>query len=137
MKRILLLIAFNIFMLFCLAGCGSRSQASNAAELQITLVPESANAQYLLVQLADQAGKPITNATVSLEGNMQHAGMAPVTGKAVQDNADGKEDGRYQVPFAFTMLGDWVITVSVKGADGKTVQRDIPVTVTEQGVKVK
>ncbi|MFN8488340.1 MAG: FixH family protein [Caldilineaceae bacterium] len=138
MKRVLFLISLSIFILFCLAACGGSSSANNASGLQITLVPpEGANPQFLVVQLADQAGKPVTNATVSLEGNMQHAGMAPVTGQAVQDNADGKEDGRYQVPFAFSMLGDWVITVSVKGADGKTAQRDIPVTVSDQGVKVK
>lgn len=138
MQRILFLISLSLFVLFSLAACGGGSSANNASGLQITLAPpEGANPQALVVQLADQAGKPVTNATVSLEGNMQHAGMAPVTGKAVQDNADGKEDGRYQVPFAFSMLGDWVITVSVKGADGKTTQRDIPVTVSDQGVKVK
>ena len=138
MKRILFLISLIVFMLLGLAACGRSSSSATASDLQIALAPpEGANPQFLVVQLADQAGKPVTNATVSLEGNMQHAGMAPVTGKAVQDNADGKEDGRYQIPFAFSMLGDWVITVSVKGADGKTTQRDIPVTVSDQGVKVK
>lgn len=122
-----------------LAACGGRAQATNGADLQISLVApsEGANAQYLIVQVADKAGKPITNAMVNVEGNMQHAGMAPVMGKAASDEADGKADGRYQIPFAFDMLGDWIITVSVKNADNTTVQRDIPVTVSEQGVKVK
>jgi len=75
-----------------LAACGGRAQATNGADLQISLVApsEGANAQYLIVQVADKAGKPITNATVNVEGNMQHAGMAPIMGKAVQDEADGK-----------------------------------------------
>lgn len=130
---------FLLFLIaiLAMAACGRQAQANNA-DLQISLVtPAGQNTQSIIVQLTDKAGKPITNATVSVEGNMQHAGMAPLTGKAVQDSADGKADGRYQIPFSFNMLGDWVITVSVKGADNTTTQRDIPVTVSAQGMKVK
>ena len=68
---------------------------------------------------------------------MQHAGMAPVMVNGVPDEADGVQDGKYQLPFRFTMLGDWVLTVSIQRADGTKAQQDINVTAGEQGVTVK
>ena len=44
---------------------------------------------------------------------------------------------KYQVPFSFNMLGDWVLTISIQRADGTKVQQDINATVNEQGVTVK
>lgn len=131
-------------LLWCLVSCGvtaCHAQAQSKGmppSVQITLspAPEGKNSKYLVVQVTDQAGKPVTDATVSLEGNMSHGGMAPVVGKAVKDDADGKMDGLYQVPFQFNMLGDWIITVDVKQGAGATVKQDIPVQVSGQGVKM-
>jgi hypothetical protein len=122
-----------------LAACGGVKQTNNTNGLQITVspAPEGVNGKYLTIQLTDASGKPVTDAVVSLEGNMQHAGMAPVTTNGVRDEADGNKDGKYQAPFAFTMLGDWVLSVSVQKADGAKVQQDINVTASEQGVTVK
>lgn len=120
-----------------LAGCGTTATGTTG-DLQITLqpAPEGADGTYLTVALADAAGAAITDATVALEGNMNHAGMVPVFAEAVTDAADGAEDGVYKVPFAFTMLGDWIITVKVVKADGTEVSRNIDVVVTQAGVEV-
>jgi len=67
---------------------------------------------------------------------MSHAGMVPVEVAAVTDNADGTVDGRYRLPFVFSMLGDWIMTVTVTLADGTTVTQDIDATVGEAGVTV-
>lgn len=131
-------------LLWSLASCGvtaCHAQAQSkglSPSVQITLssAPEGKNGKYLVVQVADQAGKPVTDAMVSLEGNMNHGGMAPITSKAVNDAADGKVDGRYQVPFQFDMLGDWIITVAVKTSDGVTSKQDILVQVGAQRVKL-
>jgi hypothetical protein len=126
-----------LLLLGLLAGCG-RGAGDTASDLQITLrpAPEGAAGTYLTVALADAAGAAITDATVALEGNMNHAGMVPVFAEAVTDAADGAEDGVYKVPFAFTMLGDWIITVKVVKADGTEVSRNIDVVVTQAGVEV-
>jgi hypothetical protein len=135
----ILLIALMLLAGMSLAACGREKQTNNANSLQVTVIPapEGKNGQYLTIQLADASGQPVTDSVVSVEGNMQHAGMAPVMANGVRDEADGIKDGKYQVPFGFTMLGDWVLTVSVEKADGTKVQQDINVTASEQGITVK
>jgi hypothetical protein len=132
-----LLCLLNLFGLLLLVACGRQTAA--ASDLQITLTPAPAGAAgtYLTVQVADQQGQPVTDATVALEGNMNHAGMAPVITEGVQDQADGAADGVYQVPFGFTMLGDWIITVSVARPDGTETEQNIDVTVSDGVVEVK
>jgi hypothetical protein len=130
----------GIVFIFCLAllsACGGNTApAADAGDLQIQIVApaEGIMADTLVIHLRDAAGQPITDATVALEGNMNHAGMAPVFADAVTDEADGAADGYYTVPFAFTMLGDWILTVTVEEADGATVTRDLDLTVAEDAV---
>lgn len=137
-KLLVLLIPGCLLLSLGLAACTQSSTQSNNTDLQITLQPAPGGmaSAYQIVQLADGAGQPITDATVSLEGNMNHGGMAPVIGEAVTDEADGAADGRYQVPFAFNMLGDWIVTVSLTTRDGATVTQDIPVQVSDQSITI-
>jgi hypothetical protein len=54
--------------------------------------------------------KPLTDAVVTVRGDMTHAGMSPV-------QADAREvgQGRYAVDdFDFTMSGDWVLSITAK-----------------------
>lgn len=106
------------------------------ADVAISILPPEAGAPYLKVNVIDAAGAPVTDAQVSLEGNMNHAGMAPVVSDPVFDDADGAADGVYQVPFEFTMLGDWIITVSVETADGKAAGAEVDVSVREAGAQL-
>jgi periplasmic copper chaperone A len=125
-------------MLTLFAGCGADDAPASGPALQIGLIPAPGgiNGDYLQVQLADASGAPITDAQVALEGNMTHAGMVPVTAAAVTDDADGSSDGTYQLPFQFSMLGDWIITVDITLADGTTVTRDIEVTAGADAIEV-
>ncbi|MEZ4663467.1 MAG: copper chaperone PCu(A)C [Caldilineaceae bacterium] len=110
---------------------------NNAASTMKTQVKLAAPAgEELSVAVTDARGAPITDATVSLEGNMNHAGMAPVMAEGVTDDADGAADGVYHLPFEFSMNGDWIMTVSVKLADGATETHDIDLTVTGDGVEI-
>jgi copper(I)-binding protein len=58
---------------------------------------------------------------------MNHAGMIPVLADPIADDADGSADGRYHLPFTFTMLGDWILTVTVTQADGSSFSRNLEV----------
>jgi hypothetical protein len=120
------------------AGCGRQAVDAQPGNLQITLIPapEAMRGTHLTVRLADTGGNPVTDATVRLEGNMNHPGMAPVFSDSVQDGDDGQIDGSYQVPFVFNMLGDWIITVTVERPQGTTEQH-IDVSVSETTVEVK
>jgi hypothetical protein len=131
-----------VLVILVIAACGSGANGGatgGKSNLKITLLPVNGgkDATALTVQVADQTGKAVTDAAVSLEGNMSHAGMSPVESDSVRDGDDGASDGQYTVPFAFNMLGDWVVTVYVKLADGTVSQQDIPVGVNDSGVEIK
>lgn len=66
------------------------------------------------VRLRDD-GAPVGGARVEIHGDMTHAGMVPV----VRD-ARELEPGRYRSDdFAFTMAGDWILTVEAELPDGR------------------
>lgn len=122
-----------------LAACGPTGETGSNAGLAIDLeaAPEGYTGSYLTVTLADAEGVPVTDAAVSLEGNMNHAGMVPVLTEAILDEADGAVDGRYRVPFAFTMMGDWIITVKAELSDGTAATQNIDVRANEAEVTIE
>jgi len=111
-------------------ACGriQTGQGQDSAEISIELTVEPAQPavgpSQLIITLTDQTGQPIDNAALEIEGNMTHAGMVPVFAQAT-----GGENGRYTVPFAWTMGGDWSVTVEVSLEDGRIISREFPVTV--------
>lgn len=67
------------------------------------------------------AGAAVTGASVMVTGDMTHAGMAPVTAEAKEAGA-----GTYRADsFAFTMAGDWILTVDVTTADGARARSEL------------
>jgi hypothetical protein len=126
-----------VVSLLWLAAC-SRPGAAPSDPYQISLTPDPVGypGEMMRVQIADETGAPVTDVTVSLEGNMNHAGMVPVLTESVLDEADGTADGIYAIPFSFTMLGDWIISVKVTPQDGETVTRNIDLRATENGVTI-
>ena len=84
--------------------------------------PPGVGPAILTVTLRGPTGEAVTGAAVRLEGHMSHPGMAPVV-------ADAREraPGVYDLPFAFTMQGDWVLLVSVAPPGGGRVERRIEV----------
>ncbi|MFN2200349.1 MAG: FixH family protein [Caldilineaceae bacterium] len=141
----LMSILIGTVILLLLTSCGPR-QTSESGSYRIELLPPDPTTTALFVRLSDEQGQPIIDAQVAVEGNMNHAGMAPVNSGPVTDAAspaadgsdDGAADGVYRVPFQFTMLGDWIITVTaVSNTDpeGKTT-RNFDVTVSADGTKI-
>jgi len=57
-----------------------------------------------------------------LEGDMSHAGMAPVFGEAKEI-----APGRYQASLTLEMPGDWVILLHVTMPGGQKLERQIDV----------
>ena len=89
-----------------------------------TLSPSAAvvGPALLTITLRRPSGDAVKGATVRLEGQMSHAGMTPVLAGATE-----RAPGVYDVSFAFTMRGDWVLLVSVALPDGGRVERRIDV----------
>jgi periplasmic copper chaperone A len=128
-------LAYTLVLL--LAACGSRTAATDNDDLQISLLPAAVGvgSDIVRVQLHDREQAPITDATLMVEGNMNHAGMAPIMAGPISDGDDGAIDGIYQASLPFSMLGDWIITVVVTLADGSETTQDIQVTITEGGIQ--
>lgn len=103
-------------------ACG-RSPRSDQPNLTWTLDPAASvvGPAVLRVQIQQPSG-PVAGATVKLEAHMSHAGMAPVLANAIE-----RAPGLYEVPFTFTMQGDWVLLVSGVLPDGVRVERRIDV----------
>jgi len=138
-RRTRLLVSLLILIVLIFAGCQRIGQAPSAdgtgenADIQIALHPMPLE-EILAVVLTDADGAPITDATVALEGNMNHAGMIPVLANPVADDADGDADGHYHLPFTFTMFGDWIVSVTVNLADGSSFTRNLDVQANSDGI---
>jgi len=104
-------------------GIGNRPRAS---EFNVTWTlnhsPAVVGPATLHVQLAHQANGPVKGATLRLEGHMSHAGMAPVLARATE-----RAPGSYEIPFAFSMQGDWILLVSGETSDGRRVEQRIDI----------
>jgi hypothetical protein len=91
-------------------------------DLAIEPDPPRIGPAVVTVTLRDADGQPIQGALVTLEGNMNHAGMVPVLA-----NATEVAEGRYQADMEFTMGGDWFILVQAELPDGRSMERKVDV----------
>ncbi len=90
----------------CAAGC-SKSQAGQnkiGFTCESEPMPPRVGVNTFTVALVGASGELLAGAHVSLEGDMSHAGMAPVFGEARE-----LAPGRYQGKLDLNMRGDWVI----------------------------
>ena len=114
------------------AGCPGPGAGDGAADVKLDLAfrpgPPKVGPAEAVVTLTDGDGRPVRGATMKLEGNMNHAGMAPVFADATE-----AEPGRYTAALEFTMGGDWFILVSATFSDGRKLTRKIDV----RGVKAR
>jgi hypothetical protein len=134
-SSLLIVVALSVILLgACARQQGSTSETTSSV-YAIELLPPQPGASSLSVRLTDGDGQPVTDAQVSLEGNMNHAGMVPVLSDPVSDDADGTADGVYVVPFKFTMFGDWIVTVSAD-IDGETATHDFDLSVDAEGAEL-
>ncbi len=115
-------------------ACTRRSAVTDQApEIQVDIVdlrpdPPTLGEADLVIRLSDADGSPLSGASVSLKGDMTHAGMTPVFSDAVDEG-----DGRYRTTFEWTMAGDWILTVTGTLADGRAFQRELQVGVAADG----
>lgn len=122
----ILLPALLLGAVWFTAGCQRTGVADGAKDVTVDVRfrpdPPAVGPATATVELTGKDGKPIPNATVKLEGNMNHAGMKPVF-------ADAKETkpGHYEGPLELTMGGDWFVLVNATLPDGRTLSRKVDV----------
>ena len=94
------------------AGCHTAWTGDIRIEPEVEPQPPRVGRVTITVRVT-QSGKPVTGAQIKLEGNMSHAGMAPVFADAREVEA-----GRYSANMELTMAGDWILSVHVNMPDG-------------------
>lgn len=125
-SKIIKLMLIGVLLLL-LSACGGRnSQQTENEDIRLIVAVESTTVgeTTLLVTVTDAAGAPINDATVSVKGDMSHAGMVPVLAEA----ASG-ENGVYEMPFEWTMGGDWVVTIEAALPDGRSTSQQFTFTI--------
>lgn len=127
---LLSLLAFSLSL--SLSACQRASQQNNAdpasdVVMTLTVDPDPAlvGLTQAVVTLTSTDGQPVTGAMVAIKGDMTHAGMQPVL-------ADASEDapGSYRAEFAWTMSGDWIVTVTATLPDGTATEQQFDLSVT-------
>jgi hypothetical protein len=109
-------------------GCTNSSQKSIlVTEASIAPQPTRVGPITVNFKLAN-ASTPLTGAHVSLEGDMTHAGMAPVFGDAKEISP-----GQYQGRLTLNMGGDWVVLLHITLPGGRKVERQINVSGVQNG----
>ena len=108
----------------CLCACGPAGAPARDITVELSFDPAPAVGDTTCtIRLGDASGAPVTGAALEVEGNMNHAGMVPVFGTAVED-----APGTYRAPLEFTMGGDWFVIVRAELADGRALEEilDVP-----------
>jgi hypothetical protein len=116
-------------LLFALAmavstGCSRRPDLSQTVTIEHEISPEPSRVGPVVItfRLANSVAKAVTGAHITLEGDMSHAGMAPVFGEAREI-----APGRYQASLPLGMPGDWVILLHVTMPGGQKLEHQIDV----------
>jgi hypothetical protein len=114
----------GLLVLLLLSSCGRGTTDLPEVGVDLTIEPDPPRIgpAVVTVELRDADEQPIGGAVVRLEGNMSHAGMAPVLADATE-----VAKGRYQADLEFTMGGDWFILVQADLPDGRSMERKVDV----------
>lgn len=127
--------AIFIILGVLLIGCSRVSQeveliqeTQQADGLQIELVeplfPAAIGKETLNIRVFDANNQPIDDAKISIRADMTHAGMIPI----LAETENGSK-GLYQLPLAWSMSGDWIVTVQVTQPDGTVTTQTFPRTI--------
>jgi len=112
-----------LFVLVLAVACQKTAKPPDiAVQYEITPQPPRAGATTIALKLTDKNGAPVGGARVDLEGNMSHAGMAPLSSEAKEI-----ETGKYRGTLQLTMAGDWIVLVHITLPDGHKLQRQIEI----------
>lgn len=111
-------LAFATLLLLgiLLGGC-RRSNQQPVTDLNFNLAtvpyPPVVGPARLLVEVTDETGASVGDVVLAVKGDMTHAGMAPV----LAESTGAVAGGSYEIPFEWTMAGDWVVTVEAQRGD--------------------
>lgn len=114
---------FLFFLFVVLFGFACQKTAKPpdiTLQYEIAPQPPRVGTATIDLKLTDKNGAAVGGARVDLEGNMSHAGMAPISSEAKEI-----ETGKYRGTLQLAMAGDWIVLVHITLPDGQKLQRQI------------
>ncbi len=94
-----------LIIMVVVAGCRQQQLNSTDVQLELTASELRVGETSLVVRVTDRDGKAISApGSLSVRGDMDHAGMVPVLAKA-----ESAVDGVFSLPFEWTMGGAWIV----------------------------
>ena len=103
-RRAILLIG-----LLLLASCRQQQLSSADVQLELSASDRRVGETLLLLRVSDRDGKAVSKpGTLSIRGDMDHAGMAPVLAEA-----ESAAEGVFSIPFEWTMGGSWTVEATL------------------------
>ena len=128
MKTYLVMLLVLCLLLIACPPPNSQKNGTKKVEgvtVSTKLLSETNVGKAALEVIVTQNGKPLSEAEVTVTGDMTHAGMVPVIAETTEQEA-----GHYLTKdFEFTMAGDWIITVEVRLPDGQRVNDTLPLSI--------
>lgn len=127
-KQIFMVMAFAAF---ALVACRQEAPADTAAlhiELDTSASSMAVGETTLFIIVKDANDAPVNNARIAVRGDMNHAGMIPVL-----RDVEGGQDGHYEVPFEWTMGGDWIVEITATLPNGEASTAGFDLSVTSDG----
>ncbi len=129
----------RLFMVLMAVGAVAMwavTQKPVTPKLQITMgsnpFPMVIGPSTLYFTVTDEAGMPV-DAELSIAGRMLHEGMLPLSIQTIR-----YEEGVYQLPVIWPMMGQWVVEVSAQLPDGQgTVEDQFEVYIYATAVDVR
>ena len=105
------------------AGCGDIATPVHVSWSLDPAPPVTGVETTARLMVKDRQGRPVSGASLRVEGYMSHPGMTPIIVPATE-----REDGRYEARMQFSMAGDWILVVTGDLGDGTriTEQVDVP-----------
>lgn len=117
----------SALVVLCAVACAPPGAVADGVSVVTRLEPSPPHvgSADLELRLVDADGSALTGAQVSIEANMNHAGMVPTFADLAEDATSA---GVYRGELSFTMGGDWFLLVNASLADGRAISRvvDVP-----------
>lgn len=100
-------------------ACRQQQLTATDIQLEMSVTDALVGETTLLVTVKDEDGKAIDNpGALSIRGDMDHAGMAPVFAEAA-----AAVNGVFTVPFEWTMGGGWTVEASLRLENGQLARQ--------------
>ncbi|MCY4526529.1 MAG: FixH family protein, partial [Anaerolineaceae bacterium] len=126
MRRIIALMLCLLLFAACRQESTPAAEADLTINLRILPTVSSVGEAEFLIDISDADGRAVSPERVDVRGDMDHAGMQPV----LRDDVQGS-NGKYRLPFEWTMAGDWTVTVKLTFADDSSLEETFEVSVNE------